>query len=102
MRITDVPLLTTIDPSSVTTALHSLLFQLILTIQMKVTSRGDEELSIIADNLIQKFREMDTLVSQKEEVVVQEEARVRPIPRAAPPTLAPLTCSYQRASLCLL
>jgi len=73
MRITDVPLLTTIDPSSVTTALHSLLFQLILTIQMKVTSRGDEELSKIADNLIQKFREMDTLVSQKEEVVVQEE-----------------------------
>ena len=40
---------------------------------MKVTSRGDEELSKIADNLIQKFREMDTLVSQKEEVVVQEE-----------------------------
>ena len=73
MRITDVPLLTTIDPSSVTTALHSLLFQLILKIQMKVTSRGDEELSKIADNLIQKFREMDTLVSQKEEVVVQEE-----------------------------
>lgn len=73
MRITDVPLLTTIDPSSVTTALHSLLFPLILTIQMKVTSRGDEELSKIADNLIQKFREMDTLVSQKEEVVVQEE-----------------------------
>lgn len=73
MRITDVPLLTTIDPSSVTTALHSLLFPLILKIQMKVTSRGDEELSKIADNLIQKFREMDTLVSQKEEVVVQEE-----------------------------